>query len=77
MDSNNKTYVHYSMRISRSSSVVIAYVILKKINFNDAFKFDKSKRKSILPNPGSVEQLKEFEEILVVCHYNKALLDFA
>ena len=47
------------------------------MNFEDAFTFVKSKREQILPNSGFVEQLKEFEEILVVCHYNKDLLDFA
>ena len=78
LDSNIKTYVHCSQGKSRSSSVVIAYVMFKKkINFEDAFTFVKSKREQILPNSGFVEQLKEFEEILVVCHYNKDLLDFA
>ena len=78
LDSNIKTYVHCSQGKSRSSSVVIAYVMFKKkMNFEDAFKFVKSKREQILPNSGFVEQLKEFEEILVVCHYNKDLLDFA
>lgn len=78
LDSNKKTYVHCSQGKSRSSSVVIAYVMLKKkMNYEDAFKFVKSKRDQILPNSGFVEQLKEFEEILVVCHYNKDLLDFA
>lgn len=78
LDSNIKTYVHCSQGKSRSSSVVIAYVMFKKkMNFEDAFTFVKSKREQILPNSGFVEQLKEFEEILVVCHYNKDLLDFA
>ena len=78
LDSNKKTYVHCSQGKSRSPSVVIAYVMFKKkMNFEDAFKFVKSKREQILPNSGFVEQLKEFEEILVVCHYNKDLLDFA
>lgn len=78
LDSNKKTYVHCSQGKSRSSSVVIAYVMLKKkMNYEDAFKFVKSKRDQILPNSGFVEQLKEFEEILVVCHYNKDLLNFA
>jgi len=78
LDSNKKTYVHCSMGKSRSSSVVIAYVMLKKkLNYDDAFKFVKSKRECILPNSGFVQQLKEFEEILVVCHYKKDLLNFA
>jgi protein-tyrosine phosphatase len=63
---------------SRSSSVVIAYVMLKKkINYEEAFNFVKSKRDCISPNSGFVAQLKEFEEILKVFNYNENLLNYA
>jgi len=78
LDSNKKTFVHCSMGKSRSASVVIAYVMFKnKINYENAFNFVKSKRDCILPNSGFVTQLNEFDEILVVCQYNKTFIDFS
>ena len=78
IDKNVKTFVHCSQGKSRSSSVVIAYVMLKKqINYEEAFNFVKSKRDCISPNSGFVAQLKEFEEILKVFNYNENLLNYA
>jgi len=57
--------VHCNAGISRSPSVIIAFLMkYKKIKLNEAFDLVRSKRKSICPNPGFWEQLKSFEREL-------------
>lgn len=53
------------MGISRSASVVIAYV-MKAYNWSleKAFEFVKKKRNCIRPNPGFVTQLEIYQGIL-------------
>ena len=61
----NNIYIHCAMGISRSPSIVIAYLMYKnKMKYTEAFDFVKSKRKVINPNSGFQEQLKHFEKIL-------------
>ena len=51
--------------ISRSASVVIAYLMFsKKMKYNEAFLFLKSKRDIICPNQGFQNQLLDFEKTL-------------
>jgi hypothetical protein len=65
IDQSEKSYIHCRAGVSRSSSIVIAYIMWKnKINFEEALLFVKSKRKCISPNPGFEMQLKKFEQIL-------------
>ena len=55
--------VHCQAGISRSSSIVIAYLIRKnKINFDASFQIVKDKRPYIFPNKGFIKQLKRFSE---------------
>ena len=66
----NNIYVHCVMGVSRSASVVIAYLMYKnKMKYDDAFDFVQSKRKEISPNTGFQRQLKQFEKILLINNY--------
>jgi len=55
------TLVHCFAGISRSPTIVIAYLMKeKKMTFAEAFEYCKSKRPIIDPNSGFVEQLQEY-----------------
>lgn len=57
--------VHCRMGVSRSASIVIAYLMWKyNLTYRDAYKFVKSQRDIISPNPGFISQLKEYRKIL-------------
>lgn len=73
--SKKKVYVHCVMGISRSSSIVIAYLMYKqKLSFNDAFEFVHSKRQQINPNSGFTEQLIKLDTLLSENNYNIEIL---
>ena len=56
--------VNCNMGISRSASVVMAYLIkTQKMAFKDAQKFVKDKRKEVEPNFGFLMQLEEYDEV--------------
>jgi protein-tyrosine phosphatase len=56
---NRKVLVHCAAGVSRSASFVIAYIMKsRKIGFDEAYTFVKSKRPIITPNSGFVKQLK-------------------
>jgi protein-tyrosine phosphatase len=58
---NQNVLVHCYMGISRSVSVIIAYLMkYDNKNYDDAFNFVKSKKKLICPNDGFVLQLKSY-----------------
>ena len=64
-------YVHCQAGISRSASIVIAYVMYKlKINFDEALKYVKDKREYIYPNNGFSLQLKDLDKVLKYCQYD-------
>ena len=68
--SKDNIYIHCVMGISRSASVVIAYIMYKnKMNYNDSYDFVYKKRKVISPNTGFKKQLKKFEKILKENNY--------
>jgi atypical dual specificity phosphatase len=57
--------VHCFQGVSRSASVVIAYLMkYKKMKFDRAFEFLKKRRSIVNPNFGFVDQLKNFESTL-------------
>ena len=64
-------YVHCQAGVSRSASIVIAYVMYnKRLSFEDALKFVKEKRFYIYPNDGFRLQLQDFDRVLKHCNYD-------
>ena len=63
--SKDNVYIHCVMGISRSASVVIAYIMYKnKMKYEDAYDYVFNKRKVISPNSGFKNQLIKLEKIL-------------
>jgi len=59
--------VHCNAGVSRSASIVIAYIMSKKkIGFKEAFAIVKAAKPDICPNPGFVKQLNKYEKELLV-----------
>jgi protein-tyrosine phosphatase len=65
IESSDKVYVHCRAGISRSSSIVIAFLMWKnQIGYTEARKIVKNARCCIYPNPGFEEQLRNFDNQL-------------
>lgn len=63
MTNNKKIYIHCQMGISRSPTIVIAYLMKKnQWNRNKALEFVKDKRPWIAPNNSFMKYLAAFEE---------------
>lgn len=61
---SNKVYVHCVAGISRSATLVIAYIMkTRSMNFMEAFDLVKQKRKIIDPNEGFVRQLTLYHKM--------------
>jgi len=61
----SKVLVHCRMGISRSASVVIAYIMkIKNWSLQESINYVKSKRKCINPNTGFLQQLEVYQGIL-------------
>ena len=68
----NKIFIHCACGISRSPTIVIAYLMWKThCSYNDTFLFVKNRRKLISPNDGFVKQLKIFEDMIKKNNYDK------
>ena len=66
-----KCYIHCLAGVSRSSSIVIAYLMWKThSDFDDVYFYVKSRRKWIAPNEGFVAQLRQFGELLKLNNYD-------
>lgn len=64
LELNSRILVHCYFGVSRSASVVIAYVMKKhRKSFLEAFEIVKKRRRFVGPNPGFVAQLKLYEEM--------------
>jgi protein-tyrosine phosphatase len=58
-------YVHCAAGVSRSASVVIAFLMKEfKMKFQEAFDFVKERRPQIMPNSNFRSQLEIFEKEL-------------
>ena len=74
---NDKILVHCMVGASRSATIVIAYIMwTKKMKFDEAFEFVKSKREIVSPNDGFQSQLKIFEELLIKNNYDIDKINF-
>ncbi len=61
--SKGNVLVHCHAGMSRSSTIIIAYLIKsQKMNFDKALELLKTKREKVNPNAGFVEQLKNYEK---------------
>lgn len=61
LESGGCVLVHCNQGVSRSSSVVIGFLMKRfKYDFNEAYGIVKSKRECIQPNSGFMKQLKDF-----------------
>lgn len=75
IDKNKCILVHCRKGISRSSSVVIAFIMFHyKKNFDEAFNFVLKKKNNIQPNENFIQQLKNFDEMIKVCNYDKKMI---
>ena len=73
----DKIFVHCMCGISRSSAIVIAYLMWKAhCSYYDAYFFVKNRRPFIDPNDGFVKQLKIFEELLKKNDFELNKIDF-
>ncbi len=60
-----KILIHCNHGVSRSPSIVIAYLMANQdLTFEEAFNLVKKKREMVKPNSGFIKQLKEFESRL-------------
>ena len=77
IDGDEKVLVHCEAGISRSATIIIAYIMWKqKKSYLDAYKFVKSKRGNISPNCGFVNQLKMFDKLLEEKNYDLNKINF-
>eukprot|EP00471_Norrisiella_sphaerica_P010481 CAMPEP_0184495612 /NCGR_PEP_ID=MMETSP0113_2-20130426/31843_1 /TAXON_ID=91329 /ORGANISM="Norrisiella sphaerica, Strain BC52" /LENGTH=365 /DNA_ID=CAMNT_0026881871 /DNA_START=124 /DNA_END=1224 /DNA_ORIENTATION=+ len=61
-DVNKRVLVHCHQGVSRSSTMVLAYLMHSKHwTLEDAYKFTKAQRPVVCPNPGFWRQLEKFE----------------
>ena len=75
IDRAEKCYVHCRAGVSRSSTIVIGYIMLiNKMSYESAREFVGQKRNVIEPNENFVKQLKQFGDILNVCNYKYRLI---
>ena len=64
-DNDNRVFVHCHAGVSRSSTIVIAYLMKKNsYQFQTAFDYVKKCRQFIDPNPSFIKQLKQFQKEL-------------
>ena len=71
IEKNETILVHCREGKSRSSAIVIAYIMFKeKKSYIEAENFVRTKKNDINPNENFVKQLKEFEDIIKVCKYD-------
>ena len=77
IDGDDKVFVHCAAGMSRSPTIVIAYIMWKKkMYLNDAIKFVREKRPLISPNANFMNQLKIFDELLIKNDYDIGNINF-
>ena len=64
---NGNVLIHCHAGISRSSTILIAYIMKsQKMSLDKVLELLKSKRDKVNPNAGFIEQLKEYEKELCI-----------
>ena len=77
IDNCDKIYIHCSCGISRSPSIVIAYLMWKThSSFSQAYNYVQKRRNCIEPNIGFLAKLQKFDTILKNNDYNIKKIDF-
>lgn len=77
IDGYDKVFVHCAAGMSRSPTVVIAYLMWKqKLSLNNAINFVKNKRPEISPNLSFMRQLQLFQELLIKKDYDINKINF-
>ena len=77
IEGDDKVFVHCAAGMSRSPTIVIAYLMWKKKIFLDqALTLVKNKRPEVSPNYNFMEQLKKFETILIDNDYDISKINF-
>ena len=75
IDKNKCVFVHCRKGVSRSSSIVISYIMYHfKKSFDEAYEFVLKKKNNIQPNDNFIKQLKEFDDMIKVCKYDKKMI---
>ena len=65
-NSKIKVFVHCVAGVSRSSTIVISYLMkINKWTFDKSLQFVQNKRPKIMPNNGFIQQLKEYQSKLL------------
>ena len=71
IEKSNKIFIHCMYGVSRSPSIVIAYLMWKThCSFDDTYFFVKNRREFVEPNDGFIEQLKLFEKLIKKYNYD-------
>ena len=77
IENSKKIYIHCMAGVSRSASIVIAYLMYKEHKkYFQIYSEVKKKRSIIIPNFGFVFQLKYFENLLIENNYDLKKIDF-
>lgn len=76
IDKADKVYIHCTCGVSRSATIVCAYLMWKThSNFNDVYLFVKKRRPEIDPNNGFRRQLQLFHKLLEENNYDLNKID--
>ena len=77
IENANKILIHCMAGVSRSSTIVIAYLMYKtKKDYYTTYFSVKNKRKFISPNEGFVGQLLKFDKLLKDNNYDLSKIEF-
>ena len=77
IENSKKIYIYCMAGVSRSASIVIAYLMYKEHKkYFQIYSEVKKKRNIIKPNFGFVFQLKYFENLLIENNYDLGKIDF-
>eukprot|EP00759_Apiculatamorpha_spiralis_P016664 PhF_6_TR22759/c1_g1_i1/m.32448/K04459/DUSP, MKP; dual specificity MAP kinase phosphatase len=75
-NSSGRVLVHCRKGISRSPSLVLAYLIKEKgMSYEEALQYVKERRKTVAPNMGFVEKLRGIDTSMTVSSSDGALSD--